>query len=128
MVSLSSPLFLEGANFLGTGLVLRGGNVHRDRSIIIRWCNESDDIIFSRQFKLYREDFYYFIIKISSSLEVVDQQAINSSGSSVSVQLMLMITLRILAGASYLDMIYYHIHMIALAKYCGRRSVLFTKI
>ena len=48
MVSLSSPLFLEGANFLGMGLVLRGGNVHRDRSIIIRWCNELDDVMFSR--------------------------------------------------------------------------------
>ena len=34
MVSLSSPLFLEGANFLGTGLILRVGNVHRDRSIV----------------------------------------------------------------------------------------------
>ena len=116
MVSLSSPLFLEGANFLGTGLILRVGNVHRDRSIIIRWCNELDDVMFSRQFRLCREDFYYVIIKISSSLLVVDQQAINSSGSSVSVQLMLMITLRILAGASYLDMIHYHVHIDSVSK------------
>ena len=79
MVSLSSPLFLEGANFLGTGLVLRVGNIHRNRSIIIRWCNELDHVLFSRQFRLCREDFYYVIIKISNSLDVVDQQAINSS-------------------------------------------------
>ena len=78
---------------------------------MIRWCNKLDDVMFSRQFILYLEDFYYVIIKISSSLEVADLQAINSSGSSVSVQLMLMITLRILAGASYLDMIHYHIHI-----------------
>ena len=111
MVSLLSPLFLEGANFLGTGLALRVENAQRGRSIIISWCNELDDVMFSRQFRLCREEFYYVIIKISNSLEVVDQQAINSSGSSVSVQLMLMITLRTLAGASYLDMIYYHIHI-----------------
>ena len=42
MVSLSSPLLLKGANFFGTGLVLRVGNVHMDRSIVIRWCNELD--------------------------------------------------------------------------------------
>ena len=52
------------SNFLGTGLVLRVGNVHRDRSIVIRWCNELDDVMFSRQSRLCREDFYYVIIKI----------------------------------------------------------------
>ena len=51
---------------------------------MIRWCNKLDDVMFSRQFRLCLEDFYYVIIKISSSLEVADLQAINSSGSSVS--------------------------------------------
>ena len=35
----------------------------------------------------------------------------NSSGSAITAELKLAITLRILAGASYLDMIHYHVHV-----------------
>ena len=49
--------------------------------------------------------------KIKPLLRENVQQAQNSYGSSVTPQLMLLITLRILAGASYLDMIHYHVHI-----------------
>jgi hypothetical protein len=67
--------------------------------------------MFRRQFRLHRDDFFYVLLKISGDLQKDERKAINSSGSSISPYLMLMITLRMLAGASYLDMIHYHVHV-----------------
>lgn len=108
---LISVLSLEGSNILGIGKNLRKGNVKRDRRHILKWSYDIDDNMFRRQFRLHREDFYYVLLKITPVLEKNEQQACNSSGSSVSPYLMLMITLRILAGASYLDMVHYHVHI-----------------
>ena len=108
---LTSSLSLEGANYLGSGFSMRKGNVHRDRISILIWSKNLDDLMFARQFRLCRDDFYFVLQKISSELRVNSQQARNSSGSAVSPELMLMITLRILAGASYLDMIHYRVHV-----------------
>ena len=108
---LISVLALEGSNVLGIGRNLRKGNVKRDRRHILKWSYDIDDNMFRRQFRLHREDFYYVLLKIQSVLEKSEKQACNSSGSSVSPYLMLMITLRILAGASYLDMVHYHVHV-----------------
>ena len=107
---LTSAYNMEEVKFLGLGSTKRG-NVHRDRSFIQRWARQLDDVMFRRQFCLCREDFGYVVSKISAVLNVNRQQAINSSGSPIMVELMLMITLRILAGASYLDMIQYHVHV-----------------
>lgn len=110
-LSLISILALEGADILGTCNNLRMGNVKRDRQYILKWSYEIDDNMFRRQFRLHREDFYYVLLKIEIDLKKNEQQASNSSGSSISPYLMLMITLRILAGASYLDMVHYHVHI-----------------
>ena len=67
--------------------------------------------MFRRQFRLEREDFHYVLQKVSPDLEKNSQQAVNSSGSPIMPELMLMITLRVLAGASYLDLIHYHVHV-----------------
>ena len=48
------------------------------------------------------------------------QQAINSSILSVSANLMPMLRLRILAGASYLDIIHYDIHVDSVQKIVWR--------
>ena len=106
-----SSLILEGASFLGTGPIVRVGNKHRNRSMIINWSYELDDAMFNRQFRLCREDFFYVLFKIETGLTKNEKKAINSSGSLVSPYIMLMITLRILAGASYLDMIHYQVHV-----------------
>ena len=78
-------------------------NIHRDRSAILRWCDQLDDTMSNRQIRVCRSDFFYILIKIEGSLAVNTQKALNSSGSPILSKLMLMITLRILAGASYLD-------------------------
>lgn len=67
--------------------------------------------MFRRQFRFHRVDFYDVLLKINIDLDKSVMHAVNSSGSAVSPYLMLMITLRILAGASYLDMVHYHVHI-----------------
>ena len=108
---LISVLSSEGSDILGIGRNLRKGNVKRDRRQILKWSHDIDDNMSRRQFRLHREDFYYVLLKIQPVLQKNEQQACNSSGSSISPYLMLMITLRILAGASYLDMVHYHVHI-----------------
>ena len=108
--ALQSILSLEGDRVLPT-YSLRKGNMRRDRSAIIKWAAELDDKMFARQFRLCREDFFYILSKITIDLKKDMRQARNSSGSAISPELMLMITLRILAGASYLDMIHYRVHV-----------------
>lgn len=114
-LALMSIMALEGGEFLGYGTNLRKRNVLRDRSHIIEWSKSIDDEMFRRQFRLCRLDFFYVLIKIEVDLKKNNQQAINSSGSPISPYLMLLITLRVLAGASYLDMIHYHIHVDSVA-------------
>ena len=109
-ITLDSILSLEGDRMLPKHSI-RNGNVHRERSLILGWAGELEDKMFNRQFRVCREDFFYILMRIQPSLRKKTRQAINSSGSEVSPELMLMITLRILAGASYLDMIHYRVHV-----------------
>lgn len=113
-VALRSILSLEGDSILPT-FSLRKGNKHRDRAQILRWAAELDDKMFTRQFRLCREDFFYVLAKIERDIKKNIIKAINSSGSPICPQLMLMITLRILAGASYLDMIHYRVNVDSVA-------------
>ena len=109
-IILKSVLFLEGQDILPQNY-FRAGNKKRDRIGILRWAVELDDKMFQRQFRLYREDFFYVLLKITGDLSRNEMKARNSSGSSITPELKLMITLRILAGASYLDMIHYRVHV-----------------
>ena len=84
----------------------RVGNERRDRESSILTVRSWSDEFFQRQFRLHRPDFNYVLERIYVSLHRNEQMAINSSGSSISPELKLLITLRVLAGASYLDMIY----------------------
>lgn len=107
---LKSVTSLEGHSLLHSHHY-RAGNKKRDRIGIHIWAAELDDGMFRRQFRLVREDFFYVLLKISSDLTRDNKKAINNSGSSITPELKLMITLRILAGASYLDMIHYRVHV-----------------
>ena len=113
---------LTGVNVIGTFLMTIAlssllsiantcGNVHRDREGVLAWLHSLDDIMFRRQFRLERIYFYYVLEKCFPFLDPEVRHAINSSGSAITAELKLAITLRILAGASYLDMIHYHVHV-----------------
>jgi len=92
----------------------RIGNVCRDRSSVIQFIRSWDDTMFKRQFRMCREDFYGLekIIMDHKATQGYDmgrhyKQASCSSGSPITLELRLFITMRLLSGASYLDMIWY---------------------
>ena len=112
LINSPNVIDLEGSGILAkSGSCVREGNVHRNRELILGWSNTIEDSIIIRQFRLCIEDFYCVLQKIKPLLRKNVQQAQISSGSSVTPQLMLLIALCILAGASYLDMIHYHVHI-----------------
>lgn len=93
---------------------LRKGNEHRDREYPIKIVDGWDDTLFMRQFRIARCVFNNLIGKIEElhtpkEWEIKEEMGRRSSGSHVSLKLKLMVTLRLLAGASYLDMIWYGI-------------------
>jgi len=96
----------------------REANLRRDRRSVIEFVHGWDDDMFKRQFRLSREDFYEVESAILSNkvrhgydLEQHYKYARLSSGSPISIELRLLITLRLLSGASYLDMIWYGVSL-----------------
>lgn len=81
----------------------RIGNCRNSRPEALQYVRSWDDDMFRRQFRLCREDFGDLLRKISPMILRNDVMARKSSGSSICPELRLMITLRILAGAKYLD-------------------------
>jgi hypothetical protein len=96
------------ANFL-LGRRLRAPNVHRDRHHALEFVRSWSDNEFQCQFRLRREVFATCLGLLNVDLQRNEKMAKNSSGSSISPEMMFLITLRILAGASYLDMIWYRV-------------------
>jgi len=65
--------------------------------------------MFQRQFRLDREDFNWLLTLISPSIQKNEEMARRSSGSAVNPELKLLMTLRLLAGASYLEFVWYQV-------------------
>jgi len=93
-------------------------NVHHERTAVIQFVHSWDDDMFIHQFRLSREDFYELEGAILSNklrqgydLEQHYKYACLSSGSPISIELRLFITLQLLSGASYLDMIWYGVSL-----------------
>jgi hypothetical protein len=89
----------------------RSPNVHRDRECALEYIRSWDDDMFQRQFRLERADFYPLLQLISPLIEVNEKMAARSSGSSVNPELRLAMTMRMLAGAQYLDLIWYRVNI-----------------
>ena len=87
----------------------RIGNCRNTRLEALQYVRSWDDDMFRRQFRLCREDFGNLLTLIAPLIARNEVKAIASSGSSISPELRLMITLRILAGAKHLDMIWYRV-------------------
>lgn len=92
-----------------TRLPGRVGNLHRDRESSLLEVRSWDDDMFRRQFRLNRCDFNDLLQIIAPYLTTCATYARNSSGSAICPELRLLIALRVLAGASYLDMIWYNV-------------------
>ena len=89
----------------------RIGNCHNSRPEALQYVRSWDDDMFRRQFRLCREDFGFILKLIDPLIRRNEIKAIASSGSSICPEMRLMITLRILAGAKYLDMIWYRVNV-----------------
>ena len=88
---------------------LRAPNMHRDRHGALEYIRSWDDGMFQRQFRLERIDFNELLSLISPRLAVNEEMAIRSSGSCVNPELRLAMALRMLAGAQYLDLVWYRV-------------------
>ena len=85
----------------------REGNKKRDRIRVERQVEEWTDEAFRRQFRMSRDSFKRLRDVIDHEFPTgreSEEMARRSSGSRVSAAIRLYITLRVLAGASYLDM------------------------
>ena len=101
-------------------------NEHRDRQgpldFILSW---SDDM-FYRQFRLVKDEFYDLLEKMKDgypgsrtgreNLALAYKMGDLSSGSHIPLELKFMVSLRLLAGANYLDMIWYGILLLSRQK------------
>jgi hypothetical protein len=92
----------------------RSGNVKRDRAGAIKFVQSWTDVMVKPQFCLTRQDFRYLHNKIifykfknGYNQEQHHEYAYRSSGSPITLELRLYMTLRLLSGASYLDLIWY---------------------
>ncbi len=108
----TTPAILINMTFLALcipSLPSRTGNQHANRASAIEFVRSWDEEMFERQFRLCREDFNNILTQIAPLIERNEQMAIRSSGSNINPELRLLITLRVLAGARYLDMIHYRV-------------------
>jgi hypothetical protein len=99
----------------------RAANIDRgaDRTHALDFIQRFSDDMFKRQYRLSREDFEALVTKIKDTKPGYDEarhrmMAVRSSKSWVPIYLKLAVTMRYLAGASYLDMIWYGVppHMV----------------
>ena len=89
-------------------LAKRGRNIERDRLGPLHFVNTWTNALFYRQFRMPREDYYRLRENVKLVARPVNSKfAILSSGSVVPLETKLLVTLRILAGANYLDMVWY---------------------
>lgn len=69
------------------------------------------DEFFQRCFRLRRTEFYHLLDLLEPLIGKNEQMAALSSGSAISAEIRLLVTLRMLAGANYLDMYWYGVHV-----------------
>jgi DDE superfamily endonuclease len=91
-------------------------NKIRDRQSVDAFIHTWSDEMFKRQFRLTREDFWHLynsllLYKTANGYDIEKHEyyANLSSGSPITLELRLYITLRMLSGASYLDFIWYQV-------------------
>ena len=86
-------------------VIFKKANKHRDRGWSIEAMEMLEDHEFTRMFRLNRQAFNDLLQKITLIMPEKDEKkAISSSGSVIKNKVKLAITLRWLAGASYLDL------------------------
>lgn len=83
----------------------RSRNVVRTRQDFWQLASCYDDFTFRRAFRLSRRSFSRLVDKLKPALKVDESMACRSSGSAISAEVCVAVMLRVMAGASYLDLI-----------------------
>lgn len=95
----------RGASLIARDGVLRirAANVRRDRGYALVEMEQLSDLQFVQMYRLNRVAFDDLLEKIAPKLAVNEAKATASSGSPIAARTRLAVTLRFLAGGSYLD-------------------------
>ena len=95
---------INGRNRKKYVIIGRNGNRHFPRGHMLAYVHLLSNKEFSRLFRIDRETFSELLLKITPFLPITNEQkAINSSGSMITNEMKLGMTLRWLSGGSYLD-------------------------
>jgi hypothetical protein len=127
VASLHTRFFLQVLSYLINALQLmkkrklkrqRKANVHCDQASVLRFIHSWDDDMFKHQIQLSREDFALLEnlildhkIQKGYDYEKHIKYASLSSGSAITLELRLYITLHLCSGAQYLYMIWYAVSL-----------------
>lgn len=87
--------------------VRKARNLHRRRGFAaeeMTYMKEKQPLLFRKMFRVDVDLFEELVASLTPTLKRIDTWAINSSGSSISVETRLAVTLRWLSGGSYLDL------------------------
>ena len=113
----------------------RQPNEHRDRSSVIQFIHTWSDDMLKQQLRLPRPDFFLLqhaifgnMTKKGYDLKKNHALATNSSGSPITLELRLYVTLCILSSASYLDMIWYGVEIRSVPVIFGKRFASSTRL
>lgn len=101
-------------------------NYHRNRGFAVEEITRLSDVMFTRMFRVDRDSFYELVGNIEIKLVRDEVRAKASSGSSISTITRLAVTLRWLAGASYLDLCF--AWGVSKTSFFGERGVLWPTI
>ena len=97
----------------------RKGNEARDRARVERTVDSWTEQMFFRQLRMTRKSFAKLRDIVDAEFpagETSQEMARRSSGSTISTTIRLYVTLRVLAGASYLDMVWYEVPVNSVVK------------
>ena len=117
--SAAVSVFVETSNVFHVPH-FRRANAHCDRPGSLEFIRSWSDVMFARQTRLVREDFFEVLALIHPDLARNEKMARRSSGSYVYPELQLAMTCRLLAGAQYLETIWYNVHVDTVWVYVDR--------
>ena len=101
--------FCEQSGLWGYQILGRCANKCRNRTAALTKVLSWDDEMFHRQMRLCKTDFYDILAKVEPKIIKNREMARRSSKEAIQPFIKLVITLRVLAGAKYLDMVHFEV-------------------
>jgi hypothetical protein len=116
----------ERLMMFGTAKRRKPKNSHRNRGFAVNEIQNLSESVFTRMFRLDRDSFYELAEVLDSKLHRDAMKATCSSGSPITTVTRLAVTLRWLAGGSYIDLCF--AWGVSVASFYGENGVLWPTI